>query len=195
MNATKPKGRLGRLLSCLLSKLPWAAKPSPPVPAPAPAPEPPPTPRLGKKILIIDDDAVILNILSRKLRAKGYDIASATAPAEALTVLGDAKPDLILLDLVFPPDINLGGAAAWDGFDLMRWLHASGLGGQIPIFIISGESPDRLKARCPAQGPVAFFQKPIDHDRLFLSIKRTLWKDANTVKSEPTEPEGVGRRS
>jgi CheY-like chemotaxis protein len=192
MNTTKPKGKLGRLLSFLMSKLPWAAKPPPPEPPPAPVPEPPPAPRLGKTILIVDDDKVILNILSHKLDARGYDVATAVDPAEALAAVRDGKPDLILLDLSFPPDVSFSGAANWDGFGLMRWLQSSGLASDIPIFIISSEDPDQCKDRCPAKGPVAFFQKPIDLDRLFFSIGRTLWKDANTVKSGPTEPAGVG---
>jgi CheY-like chemotaxis protein len=181
MNATKPKGKLSRLLSFLLSKLPRAPKPPPPGPAPAPAPEPPPAPRLGKKILIIDDDAVILHTLSRKLHASGYDIATATGPAEALVAVRDVKPDLILLDLGFPPDVSLSGAAHWDGFGLMRWLRISRLGGQVPIFIISSANPDQCKQRFPTEGPVGFFQKPIDHDQLLLSIGQVLRKDANTA--------------
>ncbi len=191
MTTTKPKGKLSRLLSWLRSKLPWAAKPSPPAPAPAPAPAPPPAPRLGKTILIVDDDAVILNTLSHKLHARGYDIATAADPAEALAVVREGKPDLILLDLGFPPDVGFSGAASWDGFGLMNWLRASGLGSHIPIFIISSEDPDRCRGRWLAGGPVTFFQKPIDYNRLFLSIRQALWKEANTVKSEPTEPKGV----
>jgi CheY-like chemotaxis protein len=191
MNKTKPKTKFSRLLSFLLSKLPWAAKPSPPAPVPAA----PPWPRLGKKILIIDDDAVILHILSHKLRARGYDIETAVDPQEALAAVRAGKPDLILLDLVFPPDVSFSGAADLDGFGLMRWLHACGLGRQIPIFIISTEDPDQCKGRWPAKRPEIFFQKPIDHDRLLLSIRRTLWKDGNAVESEAAEPEGVGSTS
>lgn len=193
MSTTKPKGRLSQLLSFLLSKLPWAAKPPPP--APAPAPEPLPTPRLGKKILIVDDDAVILHVLSHKLRARGYDIATAAEPADALAAVRDEKPDLILLDLVFPPDTSFSGAADWDGFALMRWLRVSGVGSEIPIFIISSADPDECKERCTVSGPAAYFQKPIDLNRLFLTIGQTLWKDANTVKSGQAEPDGVRKGS
>jgi CheY-like chemotaxis protein len=182
---TQPTGKFGRRLSLLMSKLPWAAKPAPP--APTPEPEPGPAPRLGKTILIIDDDAVIRHILSGKLHARGYDVVTAVHPAEALAAVRDGKPDLILLDLGFPPDASLGGAATWDGFDLTRWLRLSGLGREVPIFIISSESPDRCKGRWPARGPEAFFQKPIEQKRLFSSIEQALWKDGNAVKPEPME--------
>jgi len=186
---TKPEGRLSRLLSWLMSKLPWAAKPAPAAPESAPAPAP--APRLGKTILIIDDDAVILHILSQKLHARGYDIVTAKHPVEALAVVREAKPDLILLDLGFPPDASFTGAASWDGFDLMRWLRLSGLGNEVPIFIISSESPDQCKGRWPARGPAAFFQKPIEQKRLFSSIEQALWKDGKAVKPELMEAECV----
>jgi twitching motility two-component system response regulator PilH len=180
MNATEPKGMLSRLLACLLSKLPWAANKPPPPPSKPPPPQPsemPPAPRLGKRILIIDDDTVILKILSRKLNARGYDILTAADPADALSVARNGKPDLILLDLVFPPDVNFGGGVGWDGFRVMNWLHTSGLGSHIPIFIISSEDPEHCKDRCLANGAVAFFQKPVDHDHLLSAIRQTLCKD------------------
>ena len=188
---TKQEGGLSRLLSWLGSKLPWAAKPAAPAPAPTPAPEPAQAPRLGKTILIIDDDAVILHILSEKLHARGYDVVTAKHPVEALAAVRDGKPDLILLDLGFPPDASFSGASSWDGFDLMRWFRVSGLGSEVPIFIITSESPDRCNGRWPARGPEAFFQKPIEQKRLFSSIEQALWKEANAVKPEPMEAECV----
>jgi len=183
MNTTKPKGFFSRLLASLLSILPWTAKPAPPPqPPPPPAPQFPPAPRLGKKILVVDDDAVILKILSRKLGAHGYDVETAADPAEALAVARSIKPDLILLDLVFPPDVNFGGGVGWDGFRVMNWLHTSGVACNIPIFIISGETPDHCKDRCLANGAVAFFQKPVDYDQLLSAIKHALWKDAGPPK-------------
>jgi CheY-like chemotaxis protein len=184
MNATEPKGSLGRFLAWVLSKLPWAAKPPPPAPKPpsAPAAELPPTPRVGKRVLIIDDDPVVLKVLSRKLNSRGYDIDTAADPAEALSVARNTKPDLILLDLVFPPDVNFGGGVGWDGFRVMSWLHTSGVGSHIPIFVISSEDPERCEDRCLAEGAAAFFQKPVDHDKLLAAIRQTLWKDTGPSK-------------
>jgi len=52
-----------------------------------------------KKVLIIDDDPVILKTASMRLKAKGYEVATATEGAEALQLLRDGAPDLILLDI------------------------------------------------------------------------------------------------
>src|SRR5437773_11788864 len=58
-----------------------------------------------KKILVVDDDRVILKALSIKLNAKGYDVLTATDGSEAVTAVRTHKPDLILLDISFPPDL------------------------------------------------------------------------------------------
>ena len=55
-----------------------------------------------KKILVIDDDIHIGNALEETLRKEGYQVARAYSGTEALLVLSNAKPDLILLDLMLP---------------------------------------------------------------------------------------------
>src|SRR6266536_1626625 len=58
-----------------------------------------------RKILIVDDDAVILKALSLKLESAGYAVATAVDGADALRGLREEMPDLVLLDINFPPDI------------------------------------------------------------------------------------------
>ncbi len=185
MKETKPKGMLSRLVGFLLSKLPWAAT-KPAAPGPAVAVEGPPSPKAGQHILIVDDDKVIVKVLSNKLKAKGYDIKTAQNPADALAVVREQLPDLILLDLGFPLDASFSVAASWDGFALMQWLQGSGLGVDVPIFIISSESPEQCQERFPPHTkPAAFFQKPIDHEALIAAVKRILSSDPSQPNPTP----------
>src|SRR5258708_5989267 len=68
------------------------------------------------KILIVDDDAVIRKALTLKLESHGYAVAAAVDGADALRALRDENPDLVLLDINFPPDVAHGGGIPWDGF-------------------------------------------------------------------------------
>src|SRR5256885_1248719 len=67
-----------------------------------------------KKILVVDDDPIIVKTLSMTLNAQGYQVVSATDGAEAIGVINKEDPDMMLVDVGLPPD--LGGARLCDGF-------------------------------------------------------------------------------
>ena len=127
-----------------------------------------------KKILIVDDDAVILNGLSSKLKANGYHVFTAADGSEAVSTVRREKPHLILLDILFPPDVAHGGGLAWDGFTIVQWLRRIDEVKDIPIIVITGAEPEKYQARALATGAVAFFHKPIDGDALLNTIRQTL---------------------
>ena len=143
----------------------------------------PPAARNGKKVLIGDDDAIILQTTSLKLRSKGYAVITALDASGVIGAVRDESPDLILLDINFPPDVAHGGAVAWDGFVLMSWLRQFAETRRIPIIIITGQKLPSLEERSLRAGARAFFQKPIDHERLLAVIRRTLFEDAGGAQS------------
>jgi CheY-like chemotaxis protein len=125
----------------------------------------------AKKILVVDDNEVILKTISLKLKGVGYQAVTAQDGAEAMSVVRMEKPDLILLDIVFPPDV---AGVPWDGFRIMEWLHRVDESRKIPIIIITGGEEVKNKERAIASGAVAFFHKPINHDDLLKVIHATL---------------------
>src|SRR5213594_4756279 len=82
----------------------------------------PQTATTAKKILIVDDSIVILKTLSMKLKSSGYQVLTAADGATAVSTVRRERPDLILLDITFPPDVAHGGGVAWDGFLIISWL-------------------------------------------------------------------------
>jgi CheY-like chemotaxis protein len=127
-----------------------------------------------RKILIVDDDAVILKALSLKLESEGYAVATAVDGADALRGLREEKPDLVLLDIVFPPDIAHGGGVPWDGFLLMRWLRGIEKVGNVPVLFMTGNDPGGYRERALACGATGLFHKPIDPNVLLAAIERIL---------------------
>jgi CheY-like chemotaxis protein len=127
-----------------------------------------------KKILLVDDSPIILKTLSNKLRPHGYHILTALDGGAAISMVRREKPDLILLDVSFPPDVAHGGGVAWDGFLILDWLRRMGEGQDIPVIIVTGADPLKYQDRSLAAGAVAFIQKPVDHDALLAVIRRTL---------------------
>jgi len=127
-----------------------------------------------RKILVVDDDAIILRTLAFKLKSHGYDVCTALDGAAAVSTVRKEKPDLILLDISFPPDVGHGGGVAWDGFLIMDWLRRIEEARNTPIIIITGGDPVQLEKRSLDAGAVAFFRKPIDHEGLIDVIRRSL---------------------
>src|SRR5438445_484657 len=62
-----------------------------------------------KKILVVDDDAIMRKTISLKLEAEGYAVVTAADGSEAIKCVREEKPDLILMDILFPPDVAHGG--------------------------------------------------------------------------------------
>ena len=128
----------------------------------------------GKKILVVDDDEVILRTLSITLSSNGYYAFLAADGPEAVRVVTREKPDLILLDLVFPVDAANVGGALQDGFFIIQWLRRMGQAENIPIIVISGDSSTKDRERALEAGAAGFFTKPIDHSALLDAIHKVL---------------------
>ena len=127
-----------------------------------------------KKILVVDDNQVILKTISLKLESHGYDVRTAEDGAGAVSVTRKEKPDLILLDLSFPPDVGNGGGVPWDGFLIMQWLRRLDEAKHIPIIVVTGGDPVKYKDRAIAAGASGFFHKPINNDELMAVVQQTL---------------------
>jgi len=127
------------------------------------------------KILVIDDDPVILKALSSALEPRGYQVFTAVDGPAAFTVVLWEQPDLILLDIFFPPDIFQSGNT-WDAFQIMHWLQRMGgpQASRTPVIVMSGAEPEEFRDRCLAAGAVDYFQKPVKMPELLDAIQQIL---------------------
>jgi len=122
------------------------------------------------KVLVVDDDAVVLKALELKLSKAGCDVVTGQDGSQAVTTARKEHPDVIVLDVNFPPDVAL----AWDGIGVMQWLQRLDSDNTPPAFIISGMANDQVRERAFEAGAAAFFQKPIDCDALVEAINKAL---------------------
>ena len=118
-----------------------------------------------KTILIVDDDAAMVDVLSRRLRQQGFDTASADSGASGLAVARSVRPALIVLDLRLPDT---------DGFTVCQQLVDCSATCDIPVIILSGmERPDIIR-RSRAAGCNYFVRKPYDPNALLVLIFQAL---------------------
>lgn len=149
--------------------------------------QPPPVPT--KKILIVDDDAVVIKALSMKLAGRGFQVVTAMDGTEGVKAARKEKPDLIVLDVSLPSDVT---GVPWDGFRIVEWLRRMDETLKTPIIIITGGDPDKFKGRSEAIGAVAFFQKPVDNDELLKVINKTLGVSAPKPEAGSGSPPNLG---
>ena len=128
----------------------------------------------AKKILVVDDNRVVLTAMSMLLKAKGYTVLIAENGAETISTLRKDKPDLILLDLDFPPDVGNIGGNLRDGFLILDWARRMCDAEKIPVIIVSSLDPEKYKERALAAGIPLFFRKPVDRVKLLEAIHTAL---------------------
>ena len=126
------------------------------------------------KILVIDDNPIIQRTIYFALRDKGYKVLMSGEIAEALNVVRKEKPDLILLDINFPPDASVGGGGGRDGFWALDWMQRMDEVKGVPIVIISSDDPATASPRALAAGAAAYLHKPIGKEDLTLTVAELL---------------------
>jgi CheY-like chemotaxis protein len=136
------------------------------------------------KILVADDNVVVLKALSIKLKSAGYEVRTAMDGSTAVSCVRRDRPDLIILDINFPPDVAHGGGISWDGFLILDWLRRIDEVRDTPIIFITSAEPVKFRQKALAAGAVAFFQKPIDQEELLSVIRHTV--------GDPPEPSHTG---
>jgi two-component system KDP operon response regulator KdpE len=112
-----------------------------------------------KHILIVDDDPAILRLLSTNLKARGYEIFTATDGEESLEAVQKDFVDLIILDLMMPKV---------DGVEVCRRVREWS---DVPIIILSARGDENDKVKCLELGADDYLTKPFGIAELMARIK------------------------
>lgn len=119
-----------------------------------------------KKILLIDDDQFMRDVVAAKLTGSEYQVEVATTGEEGLAKIDAELPDLLLLDL----DLS-----DMSGLDILSELKSDSTSQNIPIIIFSNNDAPEIRERTTSAGADAFFVKvSINIDELREQIKETL---------------------
>jgi two-component system chemotaxis response regulator CheY len=121
---------------------------------------------MAKKVLVVDDSAVIRQVEETVLAKAGYEVVSANGGKEALVKMETAAFNLILTDLNMP-DL--------DGVSLIKQVRAGGGKHRLtPIVMVTTESKDTKKQEGKSAGATAWMVKPFTPDQLLAVVKRIL---------------------
>lgn len=121
-----------------------------------------------KKVLIIEDDAVQVRLLTIRLKAAGYVVAVASDAVQSVGAVRRERPDIVLLDIGLP-----GG----DGYVVLKRLKALVHISAVPIIAVSGRAAETDRDRMLNAGADDYFEKPVEIDRLLGRMRELLGGD------------------
>jgi chemosensory pili system protein ChpA (sensor histidine kinase/response regulator) len=113
-------------------------------------------------VLIVDDSLTVRKITSRLLVREGFKVATAKDGVDALQVLAEQLPDVILLDIEMP---------RMDGFEFAKTMKGDAKSLHIPIIMITSRTADKHRNRAAELGVDAFLGKPYQEDELLQALR------------------------
>jgi two-component system, OmpR family, response regulator len=123
------------------------------------------------RLLVVDDEKTILELLSGSLRLAGFEVTTAASGAEAVRAAASRRPDLVLLDVMMPDG---------DGFEALRRMRSAGI--EVPVIFLTArdEEPDRVNGF--DLGADDYVTKPFSLNELLGRIRAVL------RRSRPGDP-------
>ena len=115
-----------------------------------------------RRILIVDDDALLLQFLGAVLGHAGYDTVAASSGEEALALIAAREPDMALLDITMP---------GMSGLELARHLNEHSA---VPFMFLSAIGDSESSRQAAAYGAVGYVVKPVDAERLMPAFEAGL---------------------
>ena len=134
----------------------------------------------GKRILVVDDELPIQRILRRNLSVSGYDVLVAEDGEQAVEMARALQPDLILLDLCLPGEL--------DGLEVCRQVR---LTMRTPIIVLSALTEEKQKVEALDLGADDYLTKPFSNDELQARVRACLRRAKSSEKGgdSPGQPE------
>jgi two-component system, OmpR family, KDP operon response regulator KdpE len=133
----------------------------------------------GKRILVVDDEPSIQRILRRNLTMSGYEALIAADGNQAVEMVQLHQPDLVLLDLCLPGDLN--------GLDVC--VRVRQLSPHLPIIVLSAVAEERQKVEALDLGADDYLTKPFSNDELQARVRVCLRRVQTVETTSENEPE------
>lgn len=118
-----------------------------------------------EKIVLLDDDPVVLRIAEKRLRTAGYEVFTATDGKAGLQLIRSERPNLVLMDLMMP---------GLHGFALLQEMRNDPDLGGTPVIVSSGKAYPVDVKKAKELGANAYLTKPVDPEKLLEAVKAAL---------------------
>ncbi len=117
------------------------------------------------KVLVVDDSAMVLEMVCAHLKQNGIEVLEAHDGSEAVEKLKTVTPDLVVTDVVMPK---------MNGYELCRWIKNNASTKDVPVIMCTTKSEEFDKYWGMKQGADAYLTKPYHPPELIKTIKQLL---------------------
>jgi signal transduction histidine kinase len=124
----------------------------------------------GSKILVVEDNLAMNNAICDILELNHYQVCSASNGKEALQILRDERPDVVLCDIMMPQ---------MDGYTLLRHARADDRLRTLPFIFLTARSSPEDKRQAKSIGIEDYLVKPVDPEDLIVAVENTLRRSRN----------------
>ncbi len=125
-----------------------------------------------KRILVVDDEIYIVHILEFSLTMEGYSVLTASDGEEALKLIEQERPDLIVLDIMMPK---------LDGYEVCRRLRQDDQLGNLPVILLSAKGRPVDREAGLQAGADDYIAKPFSPRKLLEKIRELLDRSENQI--------------
>ena len=135
-----------------------------------------------QRILVVDDEQPIRDMLSMSLEAVGFEVIEAGSAQEAHGIIVDQKPDLVLLDWMMP---------GTSGLELLRRLKRSEVTENLPVVMLTAKTEEDSTITGLDSGADDYIAKPFSPRELVSRVKAVLRRTGKDEPKEPIEVKGL----
>jgi adenylate cyclase len=133
----------------------------------------------GARVLVVDDEPANVRLLEAILTSRGYDVPTASSGEQALNLIAEASPDLVLLDIVMP---------GLDGYEVCRRIREQTDTAYLPVVMVTA-SGDEQKVKALEAGADDFLTKPVNQSELLARVASLarIKRYQDTIKRQTSE--------
>lgn len=126
------------------------------------------------KVLVVDDEELIVQLIERVLRREGYRVATASTGSEGVLAAIELDPDLILMDISMPE---------LDGYEATQLIKRIQSSREIPIIMVTGRDIEEDGGRAFEYGAISYLRKPFNNSNLVDVVALALLSSADNKLS------------
>ena len=121
---------------------------------------------LDALVMMVDDEPINIEVTQIHLEEAGYTrFVSTSESSEALALIADRRPDVLLLDLMMP---------GMSGFEILDAMKAANILKDVPTIVLTSSTDAATKLQALELGATDFLAKPVDSSELVLRVSNTL---------------------